>query len=194
MLVILRPKLEWETFKVYFCIYLLIFCFQQTDDDNQLNLKVSWIQWSQQLIKKISTIFQHYPRSAGQWHSTPSWPHTFHKRSIMASILFIISGFSWNNIRCFLHYFRPERLRIFKVLNLEKKEKSEVTRLRSRADLNRRPFAHESSVYPPELSASWRMQVEDEIISVTATHYLYEHCTCKRLLRTETKLSFALFE
>ena len=118
---ILRPKLEWETFKVYY--FFIFFCFQQTDDDNQLNLKVSWIQWSQKLIKKISTIFQHYPRSAGQWHSTPSWPHTFHKRSIMAGILFIISGFSWNNIRCFLHFSDRKDLEFSKSSIWKRKKK-----------------------------------------------------------------------
>ena len=58
-------------------------------------------------------------------------------------------------------------------------------------------FAQESSVYRPVLFASWRMQVEkiDETISVTTTHYLYQHHTCKRSLHTETKLSdFALFK
>ena len=33
----------------------------------------------------------------------------------------------------------------------------------------------------------------DEIISVTTTDYLYQHCACKRSLRTDTKLSFRAF-
>ena len=33
----------------------------------------------------------------------------------------------------------------------------------------------------------------DETIPVTATDHLYQHCTCKRSLRTETKLSFHVF-
>ena len=40
------------------------------------------------------------------------------------------------------------------------------------------------------------MQVEkniDETISVTATVYLYQHCACKRSLRTGTKLLFCAF-
>ena len=39
------------------------------------------------------------------------------------------------------------------------------------------------------------MQVEniDQIISVTATNYLNQHCACKRSLRTDTKLSFRAF-
>ena len=32
-----------------------------------------------------------------------------------------------------------------------------------------------------------------EIISVTATNYQYQHCACKRLLRTDAKLSFRAF-
>ena len=32
-----------------------------------------------------------------------------------------------------------------------------------------------------------------EIISVTATHHLYQHCTCKRSLRTEMMVSFGAF-
>ena len=75
----------------------------------------------------------------------------------------------------------------FEVLNLKKK-KVKLQRLRSRADLNRRPFAQESfglfTWVICDLTNAGGKKLET--ISVTATNYLYQHCACKRSTRTDT--------
>ena len=70
---------------------------------------------------------------------------------------------------------------------------SKEQNFKSRADLNRRQFAQEFSICSPGLSASWRMQVEKNQWNHFCDRHLYQHCTCKRSLRTETKLSFRAF-
>ena len=92
----------------------------------------------------------------------------------------------------------------FYLLNLKRKNSEKTVksqRLWSRADLNRRPLAQEAhslknlrSIRTGYLRVEeYRWKKINQTISVTATDNLYQHCACKRSLRTEAKLSFRAF-
>ena len=77
---------------------------------------------------------------------------------------------------------------------LESRQPLEKSSNQIRADLNQRHFARETAVYPPGLSTSWWLQVRKNRWNPAGDrHYLYQHCTCKCSLSTETKLSFRIF-
>ena len=92
--------------------------------------------------------------------STSIWLHTFHKWSIMAGICSLFQLFPETVCGCFFIISHRKDLEISKSSIWKRKKLVKWQRLRSRADLNRRPFAQESSVYSPRLSASSRLQAE----------------------------------
>ena len=84
----------------------------------------------------------------------------------------------------------------FSKSSIFKRKKSEVTKTSPQSELEPGPLAQESSDYPPELSASRRMQLEKDRSSQFGRNGpLYKHCTFKRSQSTDVdkKLSFRTF-
>ena len=140
-----------------------------------------------------------YPRLAGQYNARlPIFDHIhiwFNKWPIMAGICSLFQLFP--EIICsffFIISHQTPDLNFSKSSVWKRKKKVKWQRLRSRADLNRRPLAQESSVYSPGLTASWRMQVEkDRWNHFGARHRLPIPALRLHYAQTQS-FRFALFE
>ena len=101
---------------------------------------------------------------------------------------------------CYLGWIiTPQLQKDFEFSNssIFKRKKSEVTKTSPQSELEPGPLAQETSDYPPELSASWWMQLEkDRSNQFGRNGPLYKHCSCKRSqARTSTRsVRFALFK
>ena len=104
---------------------------------------------------------------------------------ILVHILFVILGFSL--------FQTGKELKFSKSSIWKTKKKSEITKTSEQSRLE--PETIRSRIFGLSIWAICELTNAGgkkiyETILVTITHYLYQHCACKRLLRTETKLSF----
>ena len=129
----------------------------------------------------------------------PIWPHTFHKRSIMADICSLFQLFSEIICSCFFiisHWYRKE-LEFSNSLIWKKRKKSEVTKTSEKSGL--KPDRDHSLKNLQSIILGClrvdkcRSKEIDETISVTATNYLSSTALASVRYAQRRSFRFVLF-